>query len=240
MIEIHTQIVLVALKELLGKDGARAHSVLCELKTVALLISLSNHVETIFVAEVVEIGIVGIVTGAHGIDIQLFHHGEVLNHTLATDHISTVGIHLVTVDSFNINWLPIHEESVTHDLHLAESHALSDILHPSFVGFYLLPTYFLHSRRSLHFCHEGVEIGCLGSPSLTVGEPHLGVKTSGCSNNLAVGVDELVIDNGITCGFSSDFQNTIPVIICQVGCYTNVVDMHLFVAAIEIAVASNA
>ena len=48
--------------------------------TVTLGISLGRDIETILVAEVVPARVVGIVTGAHGIDIELFHDADILNH----------------------------------------------------------------------------------------------------------------------------------------------------------------
>jgi len=45
---------------------------------VALHIGFCQHVETVFVAEVIEYGIVGVVAGADGIDVETLHRLDVL------------------------------------------------------------------------------------------------------------------------------------------------------------------
>lgn len=63
-------------------------------------------VNTILVAEVVPEIIVGIVAGAHGIQVELLHHLNILNHAFARNDVTTVRIHLpylITTFTGNIN-----------------------------------------------------------------------------------------------------------------------------------------
>ena len=82
MIEVRAHVVLVALQNLLGEERLLGLSLRTIAEAVALLIGLGGHVDTVFVAQVVPHGIVGIVAGAHSVDVQALHDLDVLNHAL--------------------------------------------------------------------------------------------------------------------------------------------------------------
>ena len=63
MIEVRAHVVLVALQNLLGEERLLGLSLRTIAEAVALLIGLGGHVDTVFVAQVVPHGIVGIVAG---------------------------------------------------------------------------------------------------------------------------------------------------------------------------------
>ena len=67
---------------------------------VALEVGLGSQVNTVFVAEVVPTRVIGIVTGTHGVDVQLLHDLDVLNHAVHRDDVATVGIELVAVGTY--------------------------------------------------------------------------------------------------------------------------------------------
>ena len=58
------------------------------------------NVKSIFVAEFVPIRIVGIMAGAHRIDIQLLHQGNVAYHRLAADDMARVRVMFMAVHTF--------------------------------------------------------------------------------------------------------------------------------------------
>ena len=93
-------IALLALYMSLGIVGTLGQSLVTITHAVALDIRLCRQIDAILVAEVVPTGIVGIVAGAYGIDIQILHDLDVLNHALHGDDIATVGIELMTVGTF--------------------------------------------------------------------------------------------------------------------------------------------
>ena len=83
---------LVTLQVHLLEVCALGQRTLAVAHSVTLQIGFGRHVETVLVAKVIPAGIVGIVTGAHSVDIQLLHNLDVLNHTLHRDNITAVGV----------------------------------------------------------------------------------------------------------------------------------------------------
>ena len=67
---------------------------------VTLDVGLGRHVEPVLVAQVVPAGVVRIVTCPHGVDVELLHNPDVLNHALHAHHVAAVGVQLVAVHTF--------------------------------------------------------------------------------------------------------------------------------------------
>ena len=65
---------------------------------------------------------------SNGIDIELFHDFNVLNHALEGHHIATIGIHLMPVSTLDEHRLTINQQLTVFDFHLAESYFLRDNL----------------------------------------------------------------------------------------------------------------
>ena len=82
MIEVRAHVVLVALQNLLGEQRLLGLCLGTIAEAVALLIGLGGHVDAVLVAQVIPHGIVGIVAGAYGVDVQALHDLDVLNHAL--------------------------------------------------------------------------------------------------------------------------------------------------------------
>ena len=95
---------------------------------VALDVGLGCKVDAVLVAEVIPARVVGIVAGAHGVDVQLLHDLDVLNHTLHGDDIAAVGIQLVAVGTLDENGLTVDQQLATLDFHLADADALANRL----------------------------------------------------------------------------------------------------------------
>ena len=91
---------------------------------MALKVRLSCEVDTILVAQVIPARVVGIVAGAHGIDVQLLHNLDVLDHALHRDDIATVGVEFVAVGTFYQDGLTVDEQLGILDLDVTEAYAL--------------------------------------------------------------------------------------------------------------------
>ena len=76
-------------------------------------------------------------TGAHGIDIELFHQPDIFYHAFTADVVSTIRIHLVTVNSLDEDRLPVDQQLLVFDFHTTETYFLRNDFQP-------LPT-LLHS-----------------------------------------------------------------------------------------------
>ena len=93
-------ITLVALQVHLLKIRALGQCALSVAHAVTLQVGLGSQIDTILVAEVVPTGIVRVVAGAHGIDVQLLHNLDVLDHALYRDDITAIRVQLMTVGTF--------------------------------------------------------------------------------------------------------------------------------------------
>ena len=92
--------------------------------SVRLYVGFCRHVDAILVAEVIPSRVVGIVTSADGVDIELLHYLYVLYHAFYAHHIASVGVELMTVGTLDEYWLSVDEQLSALYLHLAESHFL--------------------------------------------------------------------------------------------------------------------
>ena len=115
-------IVLVALQYLLGKHRFLGCGIVLIAETVALLVSLSYHIETILIAEVIPTWIIRIVASTNGVDVQTLHNLDVLDHALHADVVACIRIHLMTVRTLDEHRLTIDQELFVLDFHLAEAH----------------------------------------------------------------------------------------------------------------------
>ena len=88
---------------------------------VALYVRLRHHVQSVAVAELIPERVVGVVAGAHCVDVELFHQEYVLEHPLAADRVAAVRIHLVTVDSLEQHALSVHEHQGVLYLYFSEA-----------------------------------------------------------------------------------------------------------------------
>ena len=89
-------------------------------------VGLSGEVDTILVAEVVPTGIVGIVAGTYGIDIELLHDLDVLNHALHGYDVTTIGIELMTIGTLDEDGLAVNEQLASLDFDMAEADLLAN------------------------------------------------------------------------------------------------------------------
>ncbi|MFT6862178.1 MAG: hypothetical protein ACJAVK_000733, partial [Akkermansiaceae bacterium] len=114
-------------------------------------VRFGDDVEAVFVAKFVEAGIVGIVGGADGIDVELLHELEVQAHAGFGDVVAGVRIVVVAVNAFDEDGLSVDEELAIFDFGRFES----DLVGVEMGG--LFPKF-----ADAH--DEGVEVGLFGRP----------------------------------------------------------------------------
>jgi hypothetical protein len=86
-------------------------------------IRLVQHVQAVFVGQVVPARIVRIVRGAHGVDVGLLHQLDVLAHALHRHHAVGDRIVFVAVDALDHHAPAIDAHFAVRDLHRAEADA---------------------------------------------------------------------------------------------------------------------
>ena len=121
-------IALLTLEVGLGIIVATGQCLLAVTHAVALDIGLGRQIEAVLVAEVVPAGIVGIVAGAYGIDIQIFHDLDILDHALYGDNVSAIGIEFMTIGTLDEDRLSVDEQLAALDLDMTEAYALGNHL----------------------------------------------------------------------------------------------------------------
>ena len=82
MVEITLHVALVALKMGLAVKGIIAQRLVAVAHAVRFDIGLGYDINAVAVTKIVPQGIIGIVAGADGIDIELFHQTNILKHAL--------------------------------------------------------------------------------------------------------------------------------------------------------------
>ena len=99
MVEVAADIAEVALEQGLLIVFVLGYRLLAIAQAVTFEVGFGNQINTVFVAEFVEIRIVRIVRGAHRVDAHPLHKGDVLEHTLMADHIAIVRVEFMAVDA---------------------------------------------------------------------------------------------------------------------------------------------
>ena len=92
MIEIALHIALISLHKTLQEAFFRGRRLAVLSQPMRLQICLCHNIQTILIAQVIPQIVIGIMTGAHGIDIVLFHQLYVPHHALARNNITSIGV----------------------------------------------------------------------------------------------------------------------------------------------------
>ena len=141
------QVCLLVVFDIGQRRLAVAHS-------VALEVRFGNDIEAIAVGELVEIGVVGVVRRADGVDVVFLHYLEVLRHAVAANDIAAVGVEFVAVNAFDEYGLTVDKQLGVFDFDLAETDGHGDFFNQLavFSGGY----------------EQIVEVGGFGAPLLRV------------------------------------------------------------------------
>ena len=142
---------------------------------VALKVGFGFEIDAVFVAEIIEIGVVGIVRSADVIDVGTFHHHDFFLHLLAGDGVSCGRIGLVAVDAFQLQRLSVDKKIASSQLELvfAGWHifdfngAEADLRRDSFNHTPLLV---------FEFSHKHVDVRLFSRPRLNVGQLRIGLR----------------------------------------------------------------
>ena len=148
VVAVEDGVALVALDDRVVPLREETEAVLAVARLVRLHIRLGDHVDAVAVAEVVPAVVVGVVAGAHRVDVVQLEEGYVTDHVLHRDGAAVLGIALVAVDALDLDGPAVHQERVADYPLLLEA----DLLRADVVS---LPD------------DERVEVGVLRRP-----EPH--------------------------------------------------------------------
>ena len=119
---------------------------------MTLHVGLGQHVHAVFVAEVVEYRIIGVVRGADGIDVQSLHGFNVAFNLLRCDGSSVDGGEVVTVDAVEHHTLAVDGQgTVVADGYFTETYLRTANVDDIAIGIF--------QRQD-----EVIEVGCLGAP----------------------------------------------------------------------------
>ena len=194
---------------------------------VALDVGFGHYIEAILVAEVVPIGIVGIVAGAHCVEVELLHDLHVLQHAVAADHVASVGVEFVAVGTLDEDGLAIDVHLCVLDFNLAETYADRHHLKHLAGGIGEGGT-------------QGIEVGRLGSPlERIVHEEHHGLaRSDAIDHDLALAVEEFKLHLAAR-GLDIDVEDAVGVGGIEVGRDADVADVLTWLGE-EPAVAADA
>ena len=126
----HARVVLVALDHTHAAlhKSAQPGGVVRQfvIQRVAFDIGFIDHIHAIAVAQIVPASVVGIVAGADGVDIKLFHQFDIGEHGLFVDHLAAFVVVIVAVDAFDQHRLAVDEQLLAHNFDLAETDLRTD------------------------------------------------------------------------------------------------------------------
>ena len=97
-------------------------------------IALVHHIQAILVAKGQPTGVVGIMAGAHRIDIQLLHDSDIPNHVFFGNDVTFGRMHLMPVGPLDQNGLAVHQELRIPDFHRTETHLERGAFHHGSAG----------------------------------------------------------------------------------------------------------
>ena len=131
------------------------------LEAVALHIGLGDQHDAILIAQLVEARVIGIVRGAHRVDVVLLHELQVAAHAIETHGAALVIVVIVTVDAMHLKVGAVEVDMVALNRHLGKALAMRHVLadHVAIVDL----------KRKV------VEEGVLGIPEVGVGHGALGM-----------------------------------------------------------------
>ena len=131
------------------------------LEAVALHIGLGDQHDAILIAQLVEARVIGIVRGAHRVDVVLLHELQVAAHAIETHGAALVIIVIVAVDAMHLKVGAVEVDMIVLDRHLGKTLAMRNVL-ADFV-------------TVVDFKRKVIEEGVLGIPEVSIGHAALGM-----------------------------------------------------------------
>ena len=228
MVESTLHVALVAFHVCLGIRRVPGQCSLAVTHAVRFDIGLGHYIDTILVAQVIPKVVVGIMAGTHGIQVELLHQLDVLQHALARYHIAAIRIHFVTVGTLEEYRLPVNQNLGILQFYFAETH---------FHG-----NHFKHLVALLQRRTQGIKIRCFSCPF--VGRLYLEyfryfarrLQRFGCHRFLTC-VKQFQFHQSATFHAKVHFQCTVAILRIKVGSNTNVRNLFL-IAGIQVTITS--
>ena len=161
---------------------------------VALQVGLGLQIDAVFIAEIVEVGVAGVVRRAHVVDVGTLHHHHLFLHLLARDGMSALGVRLVAVHALQLQRLAVHVEVAACQSELVGLSLCVQNLHRA-------ETYLCRHgfRRAalvvLQFSHQHIDLRLLGCPRLhgDAGQQVFG-RRGACHEFVLVAVEAVLIE----------------------------------------------
>ena len=121
------------------------------LVAVALLVGLVHDIQAEVVVQGVHLGVVGIVAGAHRVDVVAFHEDDVLDHALHGNGLAEYGMGIVAVGALQVSKYAVDIQLVIPKFHLPET-VLEESAFLQFAGLVV------------HGQPHRIEVGLFGAP----------------------------------------------------------------------------
>ena len=221
MVETALHVALVAFQVRFSIIITLGKGLLAVAHAMRLDIRLCHYIDTVLVAKVIPKIVVGIMAGAHGVQVELLHHLDVLQHTFARDDITAVRVHLMTVGALEEDGLAVDKYLFSLQFYLAETYLYGN-----------------HFTAALQGGTQGIQVGCFCRPFMRILHIYQGSATafgSSCSHLLSGSVQQFKADVTATLHIELHSQGTVAVVGIQVGSDADILDAFL-VAGIEIAI----
>ena len=103
-------------------------------EAVTLDVRFVDHVQPVLVAQVVEAVVVGIVRGAHGVDVGALHREDVLAHVVDGDGLSPLGMMIVAIDAHHRDRTSVHAHQTIDDPDPTKADHPTDRFHHHVIG----------------------------------------------------------------------------------------------------------
>ena len=97
-------------------------------------VGFGYYVDTILVTKFIPKVVVRIVASTYGVQVELLHNLNVLNHAFFRDNITAVRIQFMTVGSFEENRLAVYQYLGVLQFHLAETYLYRNHFVAAFQG----------------------------------------------------------------------------------------------------------
>ena len=94
---------------------------------VGLYVGFVNKVDAVFVAQIIPHGVVGIMCGAYGVDVEFFHEKDIVEIRLIIDRFAQTFVVVVSVDASHEHGLAVDEQLAVFDFHTPKSNTASGV-----------------------------------------------------------------------------------------------------------------
>ena len=233
MVEVSLYVTLIAFEVTRTEVITNGQRLFPIAHTMTFEVGFGTDIKSVLVAKVIPIVVVGIVAGAHGIDVHLLHFKYVLEHALATDHIASIGVKFMTVSTLDKDGLTIDEKlrdtsDLVADFNASEAHLKRNNVDDL--------------RALTQGSGELIKIGHLGAPCIHLLHVEFHRLRQGrsrqCGRNyfVSIGISKNEIDLAPTLNCSVDSEYTILVIIGKVANYADVIETILSTTSIKITI----